>query len=78
MTGKSFRTTETEKERERERQRQTQTGGAAQGSLLSASPQQGFSHSRSIQQGAGGSQSHLRLLVWLSVILTLVQERGLI
>jgi hypothetical protein len=34
--------------------------GAAQGSLLLASPQKGVSPSRSIQQGASGSWPHLK------------------
>jgi hypothetical protein len=50
MTGKSLRKTGTEREE----------GGVAQESLLLASPQQGVSPSRSIQQGAGGSWSQLR------------------
>jgi hypothetical protein len=51
--GKSLRKTKTETDRQTD-------GGAAQGSLLLASPQQGVSPSRSIQQGAGDSRLHLR------------------
>jgi hypothetical protein len=50
VTGTSLRKTGTERE----------TREVAQGSLLLASPQQGVSPSRSIQQGARGSRSHLR------------------
>jgi hypothetical protein len=63
MMGKSLRKQrgrEGEKERERERQTDRQIWGAAQGNLFLTSPQQGVSPSRSIQQGAGGSRSHLR------------------
>jgi hypothetical protein len=54
MAGKSLRKTETERERERE------TGGVAKGSPIWASPQQGVTPSRSIQQGVGDSWLHLR------------------
>jgi hypothetical protein len=50
VMGKSPRKTGTEKE----------ARGVAQGHLLLAGPQQGVFPSRSIQQGARGSQSHLR------------------
>jgi hypothetical protein len=69
VTGKSLRMTETERE----------AWGVAQGSLLLVSPQQEISPSRSIQQGAvPEAQGHILskiLLVWHSVILTLVQGR---
>jgi hypothetical protein len=50
MTGKSLKKTGTE----------TKTGGAAQGSLLFASPQQGVYPRRTIQQGARSLWLHLR------------------
>jgi hypothetical protein len=49
MMGKFIRKTGTERD-----------GGAAQGSLLLASPQQGVLPSRNIQQGTGVSQPHFR------------------
>jgi hypothetical protein len=50
MMGTSLRETGTQRE----------TGWAVQGSLLLASPQQGVSPNRSIQQGTGNSWLHLR------------------
>jgi hypothetical protein len=49
----------------------------AQGSLLLASPQQGVSPSRSIQQGTGGSWLHFRQTPagLVLIVLTLALER---